>query len=305
MILADLIANRDVDLRCQSLKSPRQRGLGTLFALALATGVYPSNPAAAQFIVAPLRTVIHPDRPKTTFAISNATDRNLSIRIEWIDLSSDGNGGYRPATRDERKALSASPYLTLSPTRVRLEPGGKEEIVVVLNTSVDLPNEERRSHLLFSSTALRNEIQKVGSGLEADIGLAVSTPVIVRPTKKTNDIAVQLSGPSLNRGEDGHLELSVDLERTGFLSAYGSVSTEFVPDLRRTDAPANDFDHRPIEMSNISIPIEVKSTRVAIPLGAMELPAGALTVSYVGESEFEGVVFATETYNIQAPADED
>ncbi|MEM1397206.1 MAG: hypothetical protein AAGH38_07130, partial [Pseudomonadota bacterium] len=121
----------------------------------------------------------------------------------------------------------------------------------------------------------------------------------------TNDIAVQLSGPSLNRGEDGHLELSVDLERTGFLSAYGSVSTEFVPDLRRTDAPANDFDHRPIEMSNISIPIEVKSTRVAIPLGAMELPAGALTVSYVGESEFEGVVFATETYNIQAPADED
>jgi hypothetical protein len=39
---------------------------------------------------------------------------------------------------------------------------------------------------------------------------------------------------------------------------------------------------------------------VKIPLSAAVLPAGALSVRYVGAAEYEGRVFATKTFEVEA-----
>ena len=88
------------------------------------------------------------------------------------------------------------------------------------------------------------------------------------------------------------LELETKLTRRGQYSAYGRfVAIMDVAGEKTTIA----------QIDNVSLHVDAQSRKLALGLGKSALPAGTLSLSYIGGAEFEGRVFATKTFEIAAP----
>ncbi len=250
--------------------------------------------AAAEIIISPLRQVITPQAPLAVFEISNPADRIIDVKTDWIDMRALAEG-YAIASPDERRTLSAAPYLTVSPAFVRLEPGERATVTIKLQPGVAPPPGERRSHLLFTSDVQRTPVKKAG-GLQADIGLGVSAPVILR--RGRTDVEANFFNTALVRDEDGDLVLETHVERRGAHSTFGRLVADF--------APANDYaplSAWPKVIDNATIHVDAPPQNFALPLNIEALPTGRLTLRYEGRAEYAGIVFAEKVFEIAAPSE--
>jgi hypothetical protein len=247
------------------------------------------GPAAAEIIVSPLRQVITRQAPAAVYEVSNVSDRIIDGRIGWMDLSAIATG-YEPASASARTQLSAAPYLVVSPARFRLEPGKRTKVTVRLKKGAVIPAGERRSHLLIETTPVRTPLRRTGGGLEVDVGLGVSTPVILR--SGLSPPVVAFSQTKLVRDSEGLLELQTSLSRSGKYSAFGRLVAVMQEDgARKTIA----------EIDNVALHVDAPLRTLTLPLGESALPPGLLTLRYVGSAEFENRVFAEKSFEISPP----
>lgn len=235
--------------------------------------------AAAEMTISPIRTIISASNPKATIEVSNPSDRIIEIRIDWLDLWATKEG-YRPASSNEREQLSAAPYLVLSPPSLRLEPGKRGTVTIMLRGDLPPSAKERRSHVLFSSNAVRTQLRKT-SGLEVDAQLQISTPVLIRTRQEPP--RVKIGNTKLVRDEKGMLELDITLSTKGKNSAIGKLS------VTRSDSKV-------IEIDNLAIYADEGKRRVRIPLGTHELANSEIRVSFAGVKEQEGSVSASKKF---------
>lgn len=245
--------------------------------------------AAAEIIVSPLRQVVTRQNPVAVYEISNASDRIVDARVGWIDLSA-AERGYAPASPSARAALSAAPYLIVSPARFRLEPGKRANVTVRLKKGAAVPPGERRSHLLIETKPQRTPLRRAGGGLEVDVELGVSTPVILRSGFAAP--AVEFAQTKLVRDAEGMLELQTALARDGKYSAFGRLVA--------TMKSANGVE-TVADVSNVAIHSDAALRRLTVPLSVGALPAGVLTLRYVGVAEYEGREFAAKNFEIAPP----
>ena len=249
--------------------------------------------AQADMMLSPLRQVITAQAPNASFDISNPSDRMLEGRISWIDLTATETG-YAPATIDERPTLSAAPYLVVSPAEFRLEPGGHVEITVRLKGDVVIPRGERRSHLLVETAAARTPIRKASnSGLQVDIGLGVSAPVILR--SGGGDAKAEIGETKLVRDKNGLLSLETSIIPGGVRSSYGRIAVFF--------EAFNDSKGKRLlgVRENVAGFLDAPSRKVETPLGFGYLEAGELTVRYEGAAEYDGRIFDIRSFEIAPP----
>lgn len=259
------------------------------FGIAAATLLGAITPAAAEIIVSPLRQVVTKSAPEAVYEVSNVSDRIIEARVGWTDLAAVEDG-YAPAGRQMRAALSAAPYLVLSPARFRLEPGARTKVTVKLKKGAAIPAGERRSHLLIETTPARTPLRRAGGGLEVDVGLGVSTPVILRSGLAAPQLA--FSATKLVRNEAGLLELQTTLTRSGKYSAYGRLVATM-----KTASGEREY----ARLENVAVHVDAASRKAALPLHTDALPAGALTLRYEGAAEYEGRIFAMKAFEIAAP----
>lgn len=248
-----------------------------------------SGAAAAEIVVSPLRQVVTRQSPAAIYEISNASDRIIDGRVGWTDLSATETG-YAPATPSARAALSAAPYLVVSPARFRLEPGKRIRVSVRLKKGAVPPQGERRSHLMIETTPVRTPLRRAGGGLEVDVELGVTTPVILRGGLVAPSVA--FSQTRLVRDAEGMLELETALIRTGKYSAFGRL----VADMKSAQG-----DERLVDIANVAVHSDAASRKLSVPLNTGALPAGVLTLRYVGAAEFEGREFASKSFEIAPP----
>lgn len=261
-----------------------------LFRLLSATLACLAAPAlASEIALAPLRQVLTAESPKATFRLTNPTDRILEARVSWIDLAATAEG-YARATPKQRAQISAAPFLILRPAFVRLEPGRDAEIEVSLKPGMKIPPGERRSHMLIEIDAQRSPLRRIG-GLEVDIGLAVSAPVLLRGK---GEAAATIGNTRFGRTPDGLLEVVAAVEPQGAHSAYGRLVATFASAEGKREVG---------ETRNVAAFPDAKERRVNVRLDTARLPAGVLTLDYVGEGEFEGRVFASRRFTVEAPHD--
>lgn len=250
--------------------------------------------AQADMMLSPLRQVITAQTPNVSFDISNPSDRMLEGRISWIDLTATETG-YAPASIDERPNLSAAPFLVISPAQFRLEPGGHVEISVRLKDGAVIPKGERRSHLLVETAAARTPIRKAGnnSGLQVDIGLGVSAPVILR--SGDGGAEAKIGETKLVRDTNGLLSLETSIIPRGARSSYGRIAVFFEAN--------NDSDGKRLlgVRENVAGFLDAPSRKVETPLGFGSLEAGELTVRYEGAAEYDGRVFDTRSFDVAPP----
>lgn len=263
--------------------------LARMSAALLAAAVLSAGRAAAEITVSPLRQVITKEAPIAVYEVSNASDRIIEGRVGWTDLAAVETG-YAPAPPETRARLSAAPYLVVSPARFRLEPGRRTRVTVKLKNGVAVPAGERRSHLLVETAPVRTPLRRAGGGLEADVGLGVSTPVILRGGLAAP--VVTIKDTKLLRDAKGLLELQTTLSREGKYSAYGRFAA-----VMKSDGGTATI----AEIDNVSLHVDADARRLTLGLGERALPEGTLTLRFVGAAEFEGCVFAEKSFEIAAP----
>ena len=232
------------------------------------------------------------ENPSVSFAVSNPSGRILEGRVSWIDLAATETG-YAPAASEARAELSAAPYLTVSPAHFRLEPGARITIDVKLKDGASPPRGERRSHLLIETAASRTPIRKTGGpGLQVDIGVGVSAPVLLRGAGRAS---AKIGETKLLRDSEGLLLLATEVIPTGELSSYGRLVAVFKPE---------ESNAQPAELgvrSNVAGFVDAETRKVEIPLGFFSLGAGELTLRYEGAAEFDGLVFHEREFDIAPP----
>lgn len=250
--------------------------------------------AQADMMLSPLRQVITAQTPSVSFDISNPSDRMLDGSISWIDLTATETG-YARASVEARPALSAAPYLVISPAQFRLEPGGHVKINVRLKDGAVIPEGERRSHLLVETAAARTRIRKAGnnSGLQVDIGLGVSAPVILRSSG--GDAEAKIGETKLVRDKNGLLSLETSIIPGGARSSFGRIAVFFEAD------NGNDGKRRLGVIENVAGFLDAPSRKVETPLGFGSLEAGELTVRYEGAAEYDGRVFDSRSFEVAPP----
>ena len=248
-------------------------------------------PAQAEIAVSPLRQVITVQAPVATYEVSNPSRRIVEGRISWLDLTATETG-FRAAEPSERAARSAAPYLTIAPAAFRLEPGARTTVSIRLNREIAALKGERRSHLLIETAALRTPLRRAGGSLQADIGIGVSTPVILRAAEKPA-AAARFGATRLLRTSAGLLELETYIHPEGPVSAYGGIAIWL---------PAPDGKAKLLaRLDNVAAYAEAERRRFTVPLNVSRLPAGALDVVFDGAAEFAGIRFAERRFEI-APA---
>ncbi|MEM8934988.1 MAG: hypothetical protein AAGC77_01110 [Pseudomonadota bacterium] len=247
--------------------------------------------------LAPLRAVITADTREAKFVISNPARRIIDGRASWVDLTATEQG-YAPASADERQTLSAAPLLSLSPAYFRLKPGERTEITVTLKDGARLPKGELRSHLLIEANALRTPIRKAGGeGLQVDLSVGVSAPVMVRGA---GSAAAQFANTELVRDDEGFLVLSTAIQALGDHSAYGRIVASFTP--APTAFGQQALSERILgQRANVAAFPDTEYRRVDVPLGAISLGAGKLTLRFEGAAEFHGRIFAERSFAIEPP----
>ncbi len=260
-------------------------------ALALAFGaLFTACAAYADMGLSPLRQVLSPDQPRAEFTVSNPSDRIVDGRVRWIDLAALETG-YEPAAPELRSRLSAAPYLIVSPAYFRLKPGDRQTITVAIREGAKPPKGERRSHLMIETEAARTSLRRASdTGLQVDVGLGISAPVILRNGGKA---AANISDVRLLRDDDGLLMLQAMIAPQGEWSSYGRLIVSYTPKggetallgVRENVAGFTDADRR----------------KIVFPLGFVSLEAGDLVVRYEGAAEFEGTVFDERAFDIKPP----
>ncbi|MGE0407765.1 MAG: hypothetical protein AB7P23_00730 [Amphiplicatus sp.] len=247
--------------------------------------------------MSPLRQVITAENPVATYRVSNPSRRIVEGRLSWTDLAPTETG-YEAADAALREKMSAAPYLVVSPAYFRLEPGASKTITVRLRAAPPgLPCArgcERRSHLVFETNAARTPLRRAGGAgdLAADIGLALSTPVILRFGGAR--AAAAIAGTRLLRTPEGTLELETHVASHGDVSAYGRVDIM----LKRTGEKTPILLKR---LDNIAAYADAPARRVTAPLGVARLDPGVLEVRYIGEAEYAGLLLARRAFEVAPP----
>lgn len=248
-------------------------------------------PARAEITIAPLRHVLDEQRATATFVLSNPSQRIVEGRVGWTDLAATADG-YRRATPEEREKLSAAPFLIVRPASFRLEPGKRITITVETKKGARIPFGERRSHLLVETRAVRTPLRKAGGALELDIGLGVSTPVILRRGQGAARAAI--GETRLLRSSEGLLELQTAILPQGSFSAWGRI------ELRLT-AQGETAARTVGRLDNVAAWRDAPSRLATVPIEAERLPEGVLEIVYLGAGEYEGVVFARRIFDLAGP----
>lgn len=265
------------------------RGVFNVFSL-LAAMLISADDARADLLVAPLRQVITVKEPVARYRISNPSDRILEARIDWIDLIATPEG-YGPASADIRAKLSAAPFLIVSPARLRLEPGGSAQVIVRLKPGARMPAGERRSHLLVQTIPARTPLRKASAGLEVDVGLGVSTPVILRSGYAAPTVTFEQS--TLARDADGTLAFETTMRSDGRYSAYGVLEARLESEGRV---------RRLATLANVAVYPDSGARRVRLPLGLESLPAGRMTIIYSGADSAQPATIASKTFDVAPPS---
>lgn len=184
--------------------------------------------------ISPTRVIIQPGEAGGQVTLYNSGATPVSYRIDAVDLVLDEVGGYREVEDDEAAPWSALPLVRYAPRQVTLRPGERQAIKIVSIAARDLPPQEYRSHLRFSSIPTIAPVEPSDDSAEASgdgenrtvtvsVGLdyRITIPLLLRTAEAQAGAAI--ASAQEIRGPQGERLLSVELARTAAYSDYGSL----------------------------------------------------------------------------------
>lgn len=262
----------------------RRRGAKAPRALVAAVVLWLLWPAIADAVsVSPVALFLdHRDR-SATLTLYNAGDRAEEIQIGFAFgyARSDSAGQVSVVfTEDPAPAGQPSvvPYLRAFPRRLRLEPGERQVVRVMVTPPADLPTGEYWGRVMVTSRGGQPPIEEQQGEIQMQISL--TTVVAVAVNYRHGDVATGLVVEGAEAVETAEtVDLVTRVDRTGNAAYLGRVVAEIVgPDGGVIGEHAEDM-----------VAYEPTLWRFSIPKPTAGLPAGSV-VRYRFETERAGTL---------------
>lgn len=171
------------------------------------------------------------DRVKEVILL-NSGSQTRTYKIEWMEQIQNDNGSYRKLNESELVSFpKASDFLRVSPRRVKLEPGEKQIVKLLLRRTSDMSSNEYRSHLSFIALPPKKPEQTGpvnGVSLQMDMLLNYTIPVLVatksieKPSASIKSVVFQ---PAKNGAKQGNI--LVNFNKEFGVSLRGDITVSF------------------------------------------------------------------------------
>jgi P pilus assembly chaperone PapD len=148
----------------------------------------------AGLLVSPTRIIFENSTRYVTVNVRNTGDAIGRYKIELVDATMDENGAIRvreDGSKDENSAIS---MISLSPSRMTINPNEGQVVRMLLKNNKNLPDGEYRSHLRVSMTD--SNVPPEGATPDKALGVTVQTrtamiiPVIVRQGQTSYNVTI-------------------------------------------------------------------------------------------------------------------
>ncbi len=259
-------------------------------ALFTITNLFFCQVAVAGLLISPLRIAFEDRERADTLVLINSGSETRTYRLEWEQKKSKATGGYDLLTEEEAKTFStASQMIRFSPKQVTLKPNERQTVRLSVRRPKGLLDGEYRSHLLFKQLPIKSkEFSGRGQGIQLNMLMSYSLPIIVRQGKRETD--VQITDIGLAAKSDA-MNVELDFKRTGASSSIGNISVLW-------QAQGSDKEMEVARLNNVKFYHELSDNHVSLPLRGYNNMPGILRVIYRGIDEYTDRTFAEKTVNI-------
>ena len=258
-------------------------------------GIIVQKEAYAGLMITPTQVVFEGRDHYADVTLINNGKEERNYELDWVFQKMQPDTGSYYFWETSEDDLDISKHITLSPKRVRLAPGAKQKIRLVLRRPAEVAAGDYHAHLKFKALANEsdNDADKKLEGVRAAVGINVSytIPVIFR------------AGEPYMATEIGR----IDLERnsgTGLLNVL-------VPVIRSSESPyailgymwvyhvsADGHEELVGELSNAHIFPEI-DTRTFEVLLTKDIKGGSLRVVLRNWDEDSDYVYAERSFALE------
>jgi hypothetical protein len=197
-----------------------------------------SNPLIAQgnLLIFPKRIVFEGVQNRVkTINLANIGKDTATYKLSYNQIRMGIDGSFNPIKKPELDQKFASPNLRFYPRRITLAPNESQTVKIQLIKTNELKQGEYRSHLYFRGVPraklLKKEdlndaqkTKKISVSLTPVFGLSIANIITIGE----NTTKVQLTNLKVEATKDKNTILSLDFNRQGNQSAYGTIEVSYI-----------------------------------------------------------------------------
>lgn len=188
--------------------------------------------AQGNLLISPRRLVFDGDKKTQELNLANTGKDTAKYLISIVEIRMKEDGAFEEIKEPDPGQNFASRYLRFFPRSVTLAPNEAQTVKVQLTKSSELQPGEYRSHIYFR--AIPNAAPLGDNAAAKDSGITVrltpvfgiTIPVLIRSGESNTQ--VQLSDLAFKIVSDTIPHISMTLNRTGNMSAYGDIIVEYI-----------------------------------------------------------------------------
>ncbi|MBB1386426.1 molecular chaperone [Pseudoalteromonas sp. SG45-5] len=246
----------------------------------------------ADLLISPTRVSFDERQRVAKVIVINNGDEYRTYRLSWQEKTAKPEGGYITHPSDQISPTALSSMVRMSPSQVRLAPGERQIVKLALRKPKNLADKEYRSHLLFQALPNEDKSKSTKMGIKINMILSYSIPVILR--QGAIQPQVNIEAIELVKNEQNNA-LLVSLARKGNYSAFGKVDAFYKANNASEEIKVS-------MLSDYSIYAEVPLAKLTLNFFEKNVISGAgkLRIVYSGLREYQGVIFAEKTVNLNA-----
>lgn len=240
-----------------------------------------TNSAYASLLISPTRLAFNERERSAKVFLMNTSSETKTYRLEFQQQTQLPDGRYQSLSKEELVSFNdASRMLRFSPRQVTLAPGERQQVRIAVRRPKELAAGEYRSHLLLSALpGTKEQKQTGGVGIQLNLRLSFSIPVIVRSGGL--DATATFAQVKLNK--EAHTPratgVSFTLNRTGLHSTFGNLKAIWYPH--------DGSEARQVAtLNNVAVFHENKQRLIELPFHDAISQDGTLHLIYQGDDEF-------------------
>ncbi|WP_440055588.1 hypothetical protein ACSLBF_05435 [Pseudoalteromonas sp. T1lg65] len=244
-------------------------------------------------LITPTRVAFDDRQRIATVTLINGGEQTKTYRMTFQEKLALKEGGYSNFVEPEANVMAASSFIRMSPKQVTLAPGERQVVKLALRRRANMAAGEYRSHLLFSvlPSAQDKRVSENSGGIDINLLMNYTIPVLFRVGQAEAKVA--LEKVDFVERADGMQSLAIRLNRQGKYSSFGQLEALWQPDgqtSQRLVSALSKFSIYP-ELNQREVNLDIDKTKQITP-------PGKLTLKYIGDGEYQGHTFFTETIQL-------
>jgi hypothetical protein len=255
--------------------------------------------AQGDLLVTPTRVVFEGNKQKQEINLVNVGQDSAIYSISFIQYKMIEDGSFVRVEKQDSILMFADPFLRIFPRKVSLGPGEAQVIMLQYRRKADMLAGEYRSHLYFRSEKDYKPLGEINQDSTAAISVqlipvfGMAIPVIIRVG--TASVNLAFSDLKLGKKTESGQFLTLTINRSGNISAYGDIIIEFVPSKGKSFQVA--------KINGIGVYTTISKRHLNIKINNPEgttITDGLIKVKYVSSGETKELVYAEAELKVES-----